>query len=171
MEVLLTIYSGEKEYFSREMSLPCVIGRGKQCDVTIVHPLISRRHCEFYEENGVVMARDLGSLNGTFFRNARIGRGVALNFGDAIAIGRLMLRVDPVGAPPSDDSEFAPAPQSEEKLTKTPSQDDSEPAEPEDDQVAELVDFDDLVSDEPKFVKKSGGDSSVIDLESYLNKD
>ena len=85
MEVLLTVYSDEKEYFSREVSLPCVIGRGKQCDVTIVHPLVSRRHCEIYEEDGVVMARDLGSLNGTFFHGARIGRGVAIPNGSCLS--------------------------------------------------------------------------------------
>ena len=143
MEVLLTVFSDEKEYFSREVSLPCVIGRGKQCDVTIVHPLVSRRHCEIYEEDGVVMARDLGSLNGTFFHGARIGRGVAIPGGSCISIGRLVLRVG------------------EEPKT-------SVAEEPEDD--VELLDG--LLSDKSdKSKEDQGGDtsSSVIDLDAFLS--
>lgn len=140
MEVLLTVYSDEKEYFSREVSLPCVIGRGKQCDVTIVHPLVSRRHCEIYEEDGVVMARDLGSLNGTFFRGARIGRGVAIPSGSCISIGRLALRIG--------------------KETET-----SETTAPEDD--VELLD--DLISDRSKEDQSGDTGSSVIDLDAYLS--
>ncbi len=140
MEVLLTVYSDEKEYFSREVSLPCVIGRGKQCDVKIEHPLVSRRHCEIYEEDGVVMARDLGSLNGTFFRGARIGRGVAIPSGSCISIGRLALRIG--------------------KETET-----SETTAPEDD--VELLD--DLISDRSKEDQSGDTGSSVIDLDAYLS--
>ena len=140
MAVLLTVYSDEKEYFSREVSLPCVIGRGKQCDVTIVHPLVSRRHCEIYEENGVVMARDLGSLNGTFFRGARIGRGVAIPNGSYFSIGRLMLRV---GEPPAN----------------------SDDGEPEDE--IDLVDS--LLADKSKDDSDGDSSSSVIDLDAYLS--
>ena len=140
MEVLLTVFSDEKEYFSREVSLPCVIGRGKQCDVTIVHPLVSRRHCEIYEEDGVVMARDLGSLNGTFFRGARIGRGVTIPGGSCISIGRLMLRI---GEKP-----------------KT-----SETTLPESD--GDLIG--DLISDKPKEEQGGDTSSIVIDLDAYLS--
>ena len=140
MEVLLTVYSDEKEYFSREVSLPCVIGRGKQCDVTIVHPLVSRRHCEIYEEDGVVMARDLGSLNGTFFHGARIGRGVAIPNGSCFSIGRLMLRVG------------------EEPKTAVPE-------EPED----EVEILDGLLSDKSKEDRSGDTSSSVIDLDAFLS--
>ena len=139
MEVLLTVYSDEKEYFSREVSLPCVIGRGKQCDVTIVHPLVSRRHCEIYEENGVVMARDLGSLNGTFFRGTRIGRGVALPNGSFISIGRLMLRVE------------------------TP-----KPATDAHERYDDIDLVDGLLSDKPKDDHDCDSSSRIIDLDDFL---
>ncbi len=152
MEVLLTIYSDEKEYFSREVALPCVIGRGKQCDVTIVHPLVSRRHCEIYEENGVVMMRDLGSLNGTLFQGVRIGRGVAIPSGSFFSIGRLMLRVTRLDG-------------HEDNANATN-------ASPFETEIPEIVDVDRLISDSPAEGPGNGvnpgGDSSVIDLEKYL---
>ncbi len=102
MKVKLTIYNGEKEYFSRAISTPCVIGRGKQSDVAILHPLISRRHCEIYAEDGRAFVRDLGSLNGTFYKDARIGRGVPIPFGASFMIGKLSFKVEEF-ADSSDD--------------------------------------------------------------------
>lgn len=107
MDVKLTIYSEEKEHFSRVVSLPCVIGRGKQCDVAIVHPLVSRRHCEIYEENGCVMTRDLGSLNGTFYHRTRIGRGVNIPLGDSFTIGKLHFKVEDPNATPVERNAVA----------------------------------------------------------------
>jgi len=94
MKVQLTIYNNGKEYFSRVISTPCVIGRGKQSGVAILHPLISRQHCEIYEENGQIYVRDLGSLNGTFFQGARIGRGTLIAFGSSFMIGKLSFKID-----------------------------------------------------------------------------
>ena len=113
MKVKLTIYNGEKEYFSRAISTPCVIGRGKQSDVAILHPLISRQHCEIYDEDGRVLVRDLGSLNGTFFKNARIGRGVPIPFGASFMIGRLSFKVekfvDSINVGSSPNGDFPPS--------------------------------------------------------------
>ncbi|MGO9115558.1 MAG: FHA domain-containing protein, partial [Thermoguttaceae bacterium] len=46
--------------------------RSRQADVTVAHPLISRRHCEISENNGLLMLRDLASLNGTMIGGRRI---------------------------------------------------------------------------------------------------
>lgn len=162
MEILLTIYSDEKEYFKREVSLPCVIGRGKQCDVAIVHPLISRRHCEIYEENGVVMARDLGSLNGTFFGGVRIGRGIPIPYGSSFSIGRLMLRVDRIGVEAEPERRIVDAPREVDRERDVPQNADAS------EDAAELVDVESLISDKPRTGVNVGGDSSVIDLGAYL---
>ena len=42
-----------------------MLGRSREADVTVAHPLISRRHCELSEAAGLLMLRDLVSLNGT----------------------------------------------------------------------------------------------------------
>lgn len=94
MDVKLTIYDEKRQYFSQVVRLPCVVGRGKQCNIAIVHPLVSRQHCEIYEEGGHVKARDLGSLNGTFYRGERLGRGIVIPFGDGFTIGTLNFLVE-----------------------------------------------------------------------------
>lgn len=168
MEVLLTIYSDEKEYFAREVSLPCVIGRGKQCDVTIVHPLVSRRHCEIYEENGVVMVRDLGSLNGTFFNGGRIGRGIALPSGGSFSIGRLMLRASIPGGVIADEPESAAG--AEKHFLPPLEESSNEPASgsADLDVVDDVEILDDNLLDDAQSPSQAGGESSIIDLDSYL---
>ncbi|MDD3589208.1 MAG: FHA domain-containing protein [Thermoguttaceae bacterium] len=105
MDIKLTISSDEKEYFSQSMSLPCVIGRARQCGVAILHPVVSRQHCEIYEQDGDVFVRDLGSLNGTVFEGERIGRGVNVPFGSEFSIGRLYFKIDHPD-PPLEVEEF-----------------------------------------------------------------
>jgi len=47
--------------------LPIVVGRSKdEAKFRIRQDLVSRRHCEFFEREGVVYVRDLESTNGTF---------------------------------------------------------------------------------------------------------
>lgn len=100
MEIKLTILSDDKEYFSRKVSLPCTIGRGRQCGVAILHPVVSRQHCEIYEKDGAVYVRDLGSLNGTIFRGTRVDRGVRVPYGAEFSIGRLFFKIDSAEDPP-----------------------------------------------------------------------
>ena len=146
MEVQLTIYSDEKEHFSQHVELPCVIGRGKYCDVTIVHHLISRKHCEIYEEEGRVRARDLGSLNGTFLNDVGIGQGETLRSGSVLEIGRLRLKI-----------EF---PEASGDTTESEGTEDS----------IELVD--ELVSEAPEIqaLVSGQGDSAVIDLNAFIEQ-
>jgi pSer/pThr/pTyr-binding forkhead associated (FHA) protein len=54
------------------LKLPTIIGRGHEAGVTVAHPMVSRRHCEVFEADGLLMVRDLGSRNGTLVRGQRI---------------------------------------------------------------------------------------------------
>lgn len=197
MDVKLTIYSEEKEHFSRVVSLPCVIGRGKQCDVAIVHPLVSRRHCEIYEENGCVMTRDLGSLNGTFYHRTRIGRGVNIPLGDSFTIGKLHFKVeDPNAAPvernavatpmnvesemrPSErervrpDLELTPEPPRAAAHDAKPPQtknDEEQPLDLADDSV--VIDLDNFLASDASVEQSNEQEpeeEELLDLDSYLN--
>lgn len=76
-----------------------VIGRSKECDVTLGAAHLSRRHVKLAVENGLLYARDLGSANGTFLNGeriteARVRRGDELRF-DTLSFG--------VIGPPSED--------------------------------------------------------------------
>lgn len=89
MDVKLNILDGSAHRFSKVVHLPCIIGRSRLSNISIVHPLVSRQHCEIYEDHGLVMVRDLGSLNGTFYKEVRIGRGIAIPYGEVFSIGTL----------------------------------------------------------------------------------
>lgn len=64
------------------------IGRGepkKETDIQIEHPVLSRVHGEFFEENGQWCYRDLGSSNGSYFNGQMIKNVCQLKQGDQIS--------------------------------------------------------------------------------------
>ena len=56
----LVAVGGDTSVGEVSLALPAVIGRSKQADVRLTHPLISRKHCEFSDIDGRVAVRDLG---------------------------------------------------------------------------------------------------------------
>jgi hypothetical protein len=86
------------------LQLPVTIGRGRDAKIKLVHGQISRLHCEVYEDNGELKARDLGSLNGTFVDGERVS-DAALKPGGMLNIGSVTFRAVYGRMPPeSDDS-------------------------------------------------------------------
>jgi len=65
---------------------PFVIGRSRDCDLTIEDPNISRRHAELRTEGGAWVVADLGSTNGIKVNRRRVDRA-ALRTGDRITLG------------------------------------------------------------------------------------
>jgi FHA domain len=74
-------------------TLPGAVGRSSRADVSVVHPMVSRHHCEIDEQDGFVVVRDLGSTNGTYFDGRRI-REAAIAPGGQFSIGPLTFQVD-----------------------------------------------------------------------------
>jgi pSer/pThr/pTyr-binding forkhead associated (FHA) protein len=76
------------------LQLPTVVGRGRDVDVWIGHPSISRRHCQFaLDAEGALVVRDLGSMNGTYIGDNRIREAVLMP-GNLVRLGGITLRVD-----------------------------------------------------------------------------
>lgn len=69
-----------------------VLGRGQESDIVLDDPGVSRRHVEVRVEGGGVIARDLGSTNGTFVDGERVQSG-ALAEGSRITVGRTRIVV------------------------------------------------------------------------------
>ena len=69
-----------------------VIGRDSNCQLPLVYPTVSRRHCEVWAEDDRVYVRDLSSANGTFVNGGRV-RKQPLQPGDVLQIGPLILQV------------------------------------------------------------------------------
>lgn len=95
MEAKLVVVGGDTQTRQYELQLPAVIGRSRSTDVTLGHPLVSRQHCEVFESNGMLMVRDLGSLNGTFVGETRIAeQAIPVKPGDLLTIGPVTFRAE-----------------------------------------------------------------------------
>ena len=78
-----------------------VIGRSRECDITVDDPNISRRHAEIRREDGAYWIVDLGSTNGIEVNGRRVDRA-KLGHDDRIVFGRTdaSLREPVLGARP-----------------------------------------------------------------------
>jgi predicted component of type VI protein secretion system len=76
--------------------LPIMLGRGEEAKFRIQHDLVSRRHCEFFERQGRVYVRDLGSTNGTFLNDEQVPASTktAVPPGAVVRVGGLSFAVD-----------------------------------------------------------------------------
>jgi hypothetical protein len=105
MDARLQVVGGNASKGSVKLNLPTVIGRGRDAGLTIGHPMVSRKHCEIFEEDGLLMVRDLGSTNGTMIQGRPIEVAPLLP-GAKFSIGPLMFSVeyafegDPDNVPP-----------------------------------------------------------------------
>jgi len=88
MEARLTLVGGRATKKEIKLKLPARVGRSPKADMAIMHPLVSRRHCEIFERDGELIVRDTGSANGTYIEGRRIDESV-LKPGDRLTIGPL----------------------------------------------------------------------------------
>ena len=63
-----------------------LIGRSRDCDLTLDDPNVSRRHAELRNEDGQWLVADLGSTNGVKVNGRRVEQAV-LQPGDELALG------------------------------------------------------------------------------------
>jgi hypothetical protein len=89
---LVLVRKGLKPTVVRLKKLPMTVGRGREADLTIAHPTVSRLHCELYEVDGNLCIRDMGSLNGTFVGESQITEA-SLESGDELIVGSAKFQV------------------------------------------------------------------------------
>jgi predicted component of type VI protein secretion system len=97
-------------------------GRHDDCQLRIKSSEVSRRHCQFFEKNGLLLVKDLGSSNGTLLNGKKIEGQRVLEPGDELTIGPVKLRVEKVGqpAPPSKVATPSQPAKSEDTAFPTP---------------------------------------------------
>lgn len=93
MQAKLVIVKGQSSKGDVKVKVPSVIGRSRDASLTIAHPLISRQHCELFEMEGLLMIRDLGSLNGTYIGDDRVAEA-PLPPQSRFTVGPLTFRVE-----------------------------------------------------------------------------
>jgi DNA-binding NtrC family response regulator len=86
---------------------PITLGSGSGSDVLLSDPTVSRRHLSVEPGEDGVIARDLGSTNGSFVQGARF-QELTLGFGAEVTIGHTILKYVP------DEETLDPAPADEE---------------------------------------------------------
>jgi pSer/pThr/pTyr-binding forkhead associated (FHA) protein len=92
---LVLVGKSDKPTVVKVKKLPMTLGRGREADLTIAHPTVSRLHCELYEIDETLCVRDMGSLNGTFVGDVRVTEA-SLESGDELIVGsaRFKLLID-----------------------------------------------------------------------------
>lgn len=92
LKAKLVVVGGEASEAEVDLRLPTIIGRGREVTLTVPHALVSRRHAEIFERDGQLFVRDLGSLNGTFVDNQKIGDDHPLNPEQLLTLGNITFR-------------------------------------------------------------------------------
>ncbi|TFH48474.1 MAG: FHA domain-containing protein, partial [Methanothrix sp.] len=75
-----------KEY---SISLPCLIGRGKEADLVLPDHTVSHRHALVDATDDKLWIKDLESANGVWVNGRRISDKTSLHPGDFIQIGQM----------------------------------------------------------------------------------
>ena len=88
----LIVVGGARQTEVTLKKLPATIGRSKEASITLPHSLVSRQHCEIFEEQGILYVRDLNSLNGTFLNNERITGSRPLLPDQLLTLGNVTFR-------------------------------------------------------------------------------
>lgn len=83
---LRSLLSDSDEHELHIRRFPCVIGRQHDCNVQIVHPWVSRRHCAFVLQDGQVFLQDLKSSHGTTLNGTRLEHPQIVRSGDLITL-------------------------------------------------------------------------------------
>jgi predicted component of type VI protein secretion system len=169
MNATLLVVAGNTTKRKVALKLPCVLGRSREADVTVAHPLISRHHCELSDAEGLLMLRDLASLNGTMIGGRQITSAPLLPDAE-FTIGPLTFRVlydyegDLESLPPTkyvdevadaEEVEFAEAAVDEAEAPFAPIEQPSEdmPASLSDSDVVEVPDFVALADADPEEIE------------------
>ena len=92
LKAKLVVVGGDAKSTEVNLRLPCLIGRGREATLTLPHPLVSRRHCEILEQDGKLIVKDLGSLNGTFVNNKKIEKCEPLDPNELLTLGNVTFR-------------------------------------------------------------------------------
>ena len=74
--------------------LPATIGRGRDATITLPHSLVSRKHCELFENDNQLFVRDLNSLNGTYLNNEKVTEDTSILPGQLLTLGNVTFRAD-----------------------------------------------------------------------------
>ena len=92
MHAKLVVVAPKEHSGEHTVNLPAVLGRGREATLKLLHPLVSRKHCEIRQSGDHLVVRDLGSLNGTFIGRQRVEGQAELPSGELLTLGGVTLK-------------------------------------------------------------------------------
>ncbi|MBX9787613.1 MAG: FHA domain-containing protein [Pirellulales bacterium] len=119
MQAKLMIVQGRAGRREVVLTLPATIGRRAHQTLQILHPTVSREHCELVEQNGQILVRDKQSANGTWIGNTRITEAL-LKPGDRLTVGPLVFEALYVPGNGAVGTQAAPAKPAAAPQAKSP---------------------------------------------------
>ncbi|MGD9646271.1 MAG: FHA domain-containing protein, partial [Pirellulales bacterium] len=93
MQAKLRVVQGRAGRREVVLTLPASIGRRAHQTLQILHPTVSREHCELFEQDGQILVRDKQSANGTWIGGERITESL-LRPGDRLTVGPLVFEAE-----------------------------------------------------------------------------
>ena len=93
----LVVIGGDIDVREVTVESKVLFGRGRDVDVQLGHPLVSRNHCRVENRDGALWVVDLGSLNGTFVNRDRVENEALLPPNGLLTIGTVTFRVNYAG--------------------------------------------------------------------------
>ena len=76
-----------------DVNTAIVIGRGADCDLSIVDTYLSSRHARVSLDDGELTIEDLGSTNGTYVNQEAVNGRMFLERGDIVQVGGVLFEV------------------------------------------------------------------------------
>jgi len=70
-----------------------VMGRAAECDLPLEDTFVSQQHARLFAKNGSWYVEDLGSTNGTFVNDQRLGAPAMVQPGDRVRVGATVMEL------------------------------------------------------------------------------
>ncbi len=121
MDIVLVMFKDDERREFPISGEKTILGRRQDCQLRIPTKDVSRQHCALLVENQTLIAKDLGSSNGTFVNGKRIAES-ELKAGDRLRVGPVTFVVQVNGKPARIKPEDA-VPPSLAEPSMTPSDD------------------------------------------------
>lgn len=117
MNVVLVMFKDDERREFPISEAKIVLGRRQDCHLRIPTKDVSRQHCVLVVQKDALLAKDLGSSNGTFVNDKRIAE-TELRPGDRLRVGPVTFVVQINGKPATIKPEDAVPPSLAEPTTK-----------------------------------------------------